>query len=67
MSRKYIDCREYPQEESAKKCTVAISADTQEELIEAVVQHGVAVHGYADSKEFRDQVRESMREGHPSP
>ncbi len=67
MSRKYIDCREYPQDESAKKCTVAISADSQEELVEAVVQHGISVHGYEDTAEFRNQIRESMKEGHPSP
>jgi predicted small metal-binding protein len=36
MARKYIDCREFPSE---MKCTVAISADSDEELVEAAVQH----------------------------
>ena len=31
MPRKYIDCREYPSE---KNCTVAISADSDDELLE---------------------------------
>jgi len=37
MKRYFIDCREHP---SDVKCTVALSADTKEELLEAVVQHG---------------------------
>ena len=37
MNRYYIDCRDHP---SDVKCSVAVSADTKEELIEAVVQHG---------------------------
>ena len=63
MARKYIDCREYPQTE--KKCTVAISADTEEELLEAAVQHGRAAHGYEDTMEFRNHIREGIREGTP--
>ena len=30
MSRKYIDCREFPSESN---CTIAISADSEDELI----------------------------------
>lgn len=63
MARKYIDCRDYPQTE--KKCTVAISADTEEEVLEAVVQHGQAVHGYEDSAEFRDRIRAEIKEEYP--
>ena len=63
MARKYIDCRDYPQVD--KRCSVAISADTAEELIDAVVQHGISVHGYPDTPEFRNQLRESIKEGHP--
>jgi hypothetical protein len=36
MARKYVDCREIP---SQSKCTVAISADSEKELIEVAVQH----------------------------
>ncbi len=62
MARKYIDCRDYPGD---IKCTVALSADTEEELIEAVVQHGTTVHGYQDTPEFRKIIREGMKEGTP--
>jgi predicted small metal-binding protein len=59
MSRKYIDCRDHPGE---IKCTVALSADTDDELIEAVVQHGTTVHGYEDTPEFRENIRKEFRE-----
>lgn len=62
MARKYIDCRDYPGE---VKCTVALSADNEKELIEAVVQHGTTVHGYKDSPEFREMIRKGMKEGSP--
>jgi predicted small metal-binding protein len=62
MGRKYIDCRDYPVE---KKCTVALSADTPEELLEAAVQHGAKVHGYQDTPEFREKMKKAMKEGTP--
>jgi predicted small metal-binding protein len=63
MTRKYIDCRDYPG--MPKKCTVAISADNDDELIEAAVQHGMAVHGYDDTEDLREQLRSSIKEGLP--
>jgi predicted small metal-binding protein len=65
MTRKYIDCRDIPQSE--KRCTVAISADSDDELVEAAVQHAMAVHGHDDTNEFRNAIRGSIREGHPHP
>jgi predicted small metal-binding protein len=62
MTRKYIDCREIP---SDMNCSVAISADTDKELIEAAVQHAVAVHGHKDTPEFRKELVGAMREGTP--
>ena len=62
MTRKYIDCREFPSE---MHCSVAISADTDKELIEAAVQHAVAVHGHKDTPEFRKGIVGAMREGTP--
>jgi predicted small metal-binding protein len=62
MARKYIDCRDYP---SDINCTVALSADTEDELIEAVVQHGVNVHGYEDTPDFREQIRKEFKDGSP--
>jgi predicted small metal-binding protein len=65
MARKYIDCRDYP--EAAKGCTLAISADTDKEVIEAAAQHANAVHGYKDTPELREQLRSSVKEGSPCP
>lgn len=62
MSRHYIDCRDVP---SDTKCTLAISADTKEELLEAAVQHAVKVHGHEDTADFREQLLGAMREGAP--
>jgi predicted small metal-binding protein len=59
MNRKYIDCRNYP---SDIGCTVAISADTDEELLEAAVQHAVSVHGHEDTPEMREQLMAMFRE-----
>jgi predicted small metal-binding protein len=53
MTRYTIDCREMP---SDSNCTVAISADSKEELVEASAQHAVAVHGHKDSPELREQI-----------
>ncbi len=60
MPRMHIDCREYPSE---MNCTVAISADSERELIDAAVQHAGAVHGHTDSPEFRDQLSKLIKQG----
>ena len=60
MSRKYIDCREFPSESG---CTVAISADTEDELVDAAAQHAVQVHGHQDSPELRNQLRGAIKFG----
>ena len=62
MARTYIDCREFPSE---MNCTIAISADSEDELLEAAVQHAVAVHGHSDSPEFRSQLRGIFKAGTP--
>lgn len=62
MARKYIDCREIP---SDTNCSVAISADTEDELLEAAVQHARTVHGHQDTPELRSQIRTAVHEGAP--
>ena len=62
MTRKYIDCREYP---SDMNCTVAICADDEKELLEAAVQHAVAVHGHKDTAELREQMTSLFKTGTP--
>ena len=62
MTRLYIDCRDYPGDVN---CSVALSADTKEELLDAVIQHGTKVHGYEDSPEFREKIVKEFKEGAP--
>lgn len=52
--RRYIDCREYPSE---MNCTVLLAADSDEELLDAAVQHAVAIHNHRDTPELRAQLR----------
>lgn len=59
MARKFIDCREYP---SQTKCTVAISADSERELLEVAVQHAVTIHGHRDTPELRETLKSMFKE-----
>lgn len=63
MGRKFIDCRAFPSE---MNCSIAISADTESELVEAAVQHAVAVHGHKDTPELRGQIRGTIKDGMPT-
>jgi predicted small metal-binding protein len=62
MSRVFIDCREVP---SASGCTVAMAADSEDELLEAAVQHAMAVHGEHDTPELRTEIRKAFHSGNP--
>lgn len=52
--RKAIDCRDYPSE---MNCTVALSADSADELLEIAAAHAVSSHGHADTPELRAVLR----------
>jgi predicted small metal-binding protein len=58
MARMFVDCREYPSE---MNCSLAISADTEKELVEAAVQHAVAVHGHHDSPQLRQELAKMIK------
>jgi len=62
MGRKYVDCREFPSESN---CSVAISADSERELLDAAVQHAVAIHHHQDTPELRKQIRGVIKDGAP--
>jgi predicted small metal-binding protein len=62
MTRKYIDCREVP---SDNNCSVALSADSDDELLEAAVQHAVSAHQHTDSPELRSQLKTFFHDGTP--
>ncbi|SFP60870.1 DUF1059 domain-containing protein [Ralstonia sp. NFACC01] len=63
MGRRYIDCRAFPSENN---CSVAISADSDAELLEAAVQHAVSVHKHTDSPELRAQLQTLFQDGTPA-
>lgn len=56
--RKSIDCRDYPSE---KGCSLRISG-TEEEVLDAAVQHAVSAHGHTDSKELREQLKSMLKD-----
>ena len=54
--RKSIDCRDYPSE---KNCSLKISG-TEEEVLDAAVQHAAAVHGHENTPELREQIKQML-------
>jgi predicted small metal-binding protein len=56
--RKSIDCRNHPSE---KNCTLKISG-TEEEVLDAAVQHAVSAHDHKNSPELRQQLKTMLRE-----
>ena len=56
--RKSIDCRNYPSE---KGCTLKISG-TEEEVLDAAVQHAVSAHGHQNSPDLRDQLKSMLKD-----
>jgi predicted small metal-binding protein len=58
MVRKYIDCREFPSENN---CTVEISADTEDEVLDVAVVHAVRSHGHDDTPELRNEIRGAIQ------
>jgi predicted small metal-binding protein len=60
VARKLIDCRDYPSEIG---CTVAIAADTTDELLDIAVLHAVDAHGHDDTPELRKMLLEGIKEG----
>ena len=58
MGRMFVDCRDYPSE---MNCTITIAADTKKELLEAAVQHAIAVHGHQDSPELRHELAKMIK------
>jgi predicted small metal-binding protein len=59
MARKIIDCREFPSE---SKCTIAITADTEQEILDVAVPHAVSKHGHKDTPELREAIRGSIKD-----
>jgi predicted small metal-binding protein len=56
--RKSIDCRDHPSE---KNCSLKISG-TEQEVLDAAVQHAVLAHGHENSPELRDQIKSMLQD-----
>ena len=56
--RKSIDCRDYPSE---KNCSLKISG-TEEEVLDAAVQHAVSAHRHENSRELRDEIKSMLKD-----
>ena len=57
MSRKTMDCRDFPSE---SKCTLTISGE-EDEVLRAAVMHAVDVHGHRDTPDFRNELRKLLK------
>ena len=62
MPRQYIDCREFP---STMNCSVALSADSESELLVGALQPAVSVHGPGHTPELRAQLASMFKTGTP--
>jgi predicted small metal-binding protein len=56
--RKSIDCRNYPSETN---CSLKISG-TEEEVLNAAVQHAVSAHGHENTPELRAQIKQMLKD-----
>jgi predicted small metal-binding protein len=56
--RKSLDCRDYPSE---KNCSLRLSG-TEQEVLDAAVQHAVSAHGHQKSPELRDQLKSMLKD-----
>ncbi|PWT95703.1 MAG: DUF1059 domain-containing protein [Blastocatellia bacterium] len=56
--RKFVDCREYPSE---KNCSLKISG-TEDEVLDAAVQHAVSVHAHENTPGLRDELRKFLKD-----
>jgi predicted small metal-binding protein len=56
--RKSIDCRDYP---SVKNCSLKMSG-TEQEVLDAAVEHAVSAHGHQNSPELRDQIKSMLKD-----
>ena len=64
MARKFVECHEksYP---GAPECSAVFTSDSDDELLELAVRHGINVHGHSNTEAYREQVRSEFRLGSP--
>ena len=57
-TRKSIDCRNYPSE---KNCSLKISG-TEEEVLDAAVEHAASAHRHQKSPELRQEIKSMLKD-----
>lgn len=55
--RKAIDCRDHP---SDRGCTLRLEG-TEQEVLDAAVNHAITSHGHTDNPELREQIRSLLK------
>ena len=64
MMRKWIDCRDFPDETG---CTLYLSGE-EDHVIQASAEHAISFHGAEDTPELRDWLRSKLQdEAVPTP
>ncbi len=58
MSRKVIDCRDYPSESG---CSLMIAGE-EDEVLDTAVVHAQTVHGEQASPDLRDKLRGALKD-----
>ena len=56
--RKSINCGDYPSE---KNCSRKMSG-TEQEVLDAAVEHAVSAHGHQNSPELRGQIKSMLKD-----
>ena len=58
MTRKWIDCRDHPDDTG---CTLYLSGE-EDEVVRAVAEHAASVHGMEDTPGLREQFRSMLQD-----
>ena len=58
MTRKWIDCREFPDETG---CTLYLSGE-EDHVIQAAAEHAISFHGAEDTPELREWLRSNLKQ-----
>jgi hypothetical protein len=58
MTRKVVDCRDFPSETG---CTLTITG-TELEVIQAAAEHAASSHGHIDGPALREQIRAMLKD-----
>ena len=58
MTRKWIDCRDFPDDTG---CTLYLSGE-EDHVLQAAVEHAASVHGEQNTPELREQLRSMLKD-----